>query len=112
MMPAEESDSERRSGPGGAGERPLAAHRAEKEQKNKRGPDRAVEHLRPVIGSYESAESKNERPEQGSGGRAVQVPAQPIAEQGRLKMNQDEVPVQSRTLDPAVLQWSEEEQPI
>src|SRR3954471_19188948 len=68
--------------------------------------------LRPVDGSHESAQPKYQAGEQGSRICPLEVPAKPVAEQCRLKMNQDRVPMQKPNLDLSVVEWRQKKEPV
>src|SRR2546429_4471482 len=102
MVAAQEGDPEKRAGPGGARDRPFAAHRPKKKEQNERGPNGPVQHRRPVGGPHKSAQSEGDGGEQGSGARPFQIAAKPVAEQGPLKMDKNEIPVQEGLPDPSV----------
>src|SRR5579872_3730661 len=112
MMAAEEGDTEKNTRPCRAGERAPASHGAQKKKENQGSPNGAVQHLRPGIGSHESAEAEGQAGEQGSGVTPLQVAAKPVAEQRPLNVNEHEIPMQIGLPDPSVPQRSEKQQPV
>src|SRR6266849_4427305 len=102
MVAAQEGDPEERAGPGSARYGPFASHGPKEKEQNERRPNSAIQHRRPVGGPHKSAQSEGDCGEQRSGARPFQIAAKPVAEQRRLKMNENEIPVQEGLPDPSV----------
>src|SRR5215470_2790508 len=108
-MATQQRDTKASPGPRGARNRPLTTHGAQEEEQNQRSPDRTVQHLRPSDYAHISAQRESHAGEQGSGVRTFQIPAQPVAEERSLDVDQNEIPIQMREGNTAIVQGGEKE---